>query len=193
MFVSEKIIMHYSQQIRVAAHTVHHGGVIAYPTEGVFGLGCDPFNDDAVSQILTLKSRPVEKGVILIASHVSQLLPFLADLSSEQWLQLNTTWPGPYTWVIPHNGSLPYWITGGRPTIAVRVTSHPIARALCTAIQFPLVSTSANRTTRPALTTALHVHREFGNEVDFIVGGRVQTPGQASQIRDLTTGHQFRS
>ena len=185
--------MHYSQPIRVAAHTVHQGGVIAYPTEGVFGLGCDPFNRQAVAQILDIKSRPVEKGVILIASQVSQLIPFLADLNAEQWLQLNTTWPGPFTWVIPHNGSLPNWVTGGRNTIAVRVTNHPIARALCDAIQFPLVSTSANRTTRPAFTTALQVHREFGNEVDFILGGRVNNPGQSSAIRDLITGQQFRS
>ena len=185
--------MHYSQQIRVAARTVHRGGVIAYPTEGVFGLGCDPFNSDAVARILTIKSRPVEKGVILIASHVRQLLPFLTDLSFEQWLLLNSTWPGPFTWVIPHNGLLPFWITGGRSTIAVRVTNHPVAKALCEAIQFPLVSTSANRTTRPALITGLQVRTQLGKEVDFIVGGRVNTPGQASQIRDLVSGHQFRS
>ncbi|WP_196159016.1 L-threonylcarbamoyladenylate synthase [Reinekea sp. G2M2-21] len=184
--------MKYSQSSRVAASIVMDGGVIAYPTEGVFGLGCDPFNADAVGRILAIKKRPVDKGLIIIAHNVAQIRPYLAALSDSQWQTLEASWPGPNTWVIPHNGSLPDWVTGGRPTIAVRVTAHPVAAALCAALPFPLVSTSANRSGRPALHNRLQVQQQMADEVDFVVGGRVQTPGQASQITDLLTGQHFR-
>jgi L-threonylcarbamoyladenylate synthase len=185
--------MHYSLPFRLAASHVYAGNVIAYPTEGVFGLGCDPFNADAVGRILSIKKRPVEKGLILIADHIDRVLPFLIELSPKQFDTLNASWPGPYTGVIPDNGALPDWVTGGRNTVAVRVTAHPAASALCKAAQMPIVSTSANRSGKPALHTRLQVRQQLASELDFIVPGSVQTPGQSSQITDLLSGHTFRA
>jgi L-threonylcarbamoyladenylate synthase len=183
----------YTLSTQIATSHVFAGGVIAYPTEGVFGLGCDPFNADAVGRILRIKKRPVDKGLILIADDIERLLPYLQDLNSAQLTQLQNSWPGPNTWVIPHNGLLPEWVTGGRDTVAVRVSGHPIARQLCTAAQMPIISTSANRSGRPSLTTSLQVRQQLGDDIDFLVGGRVQNPGHASQITDLISGRTFRA
>lgn len=176
-----------------ASQCLSDGGVIAYPTEGVFGLGCDPFNQQAVERILTIKQRPVEKGVILIAANLAQLIPYLAELSAAQTAKLEQSWPGPFTWVVPHNGTLPVWITGGRDNVAVRVSGHPLARDLCAQFQSPIVSTSANRAGDPALCDVEDVRKDLGAEVDYIVEGQVQRPGQASQITDLISGLTFRA
>lgn len=169
------------------------GGVVAYPTEGVWGLGCDPWNADAVGRILAIKERPVDKGLIIIAAGYEQLAPFLAPLSSDLVYRLTERWPGPFTWVVEHNGSLPDWVTGNRPTIAVRVPGHPIARALCRHAGIPLVSTSANRSGRSALTDRLQVGLKLGAELDGIAPGKTFPGAQPSQIRDLLTGELFRA
>ena len=97
------------------------------------------------------------------------------------------------TWTVPHNGTLPEWITGGRSTVAIRVTAHPVAANLCAQFGQPLVSTSANRQGRPALERQLQVRQQLANELDFIVPGRVLTPGKASQIEDLISGQRYRA
>lgn len=185
--------MIFNQPLQMAAEILVAGGVIAYPTEGVYGLGCDPFNADAVARILEIKQRPVHKGLILVADSLDRLQPFLQPLSREQRDQLNASWPGPYTWVVPHNGQLPDWVTGGRPSVAVRVSAHPLARALSERSGVPIVSTSANRSGRPSLITSLQVRSALGQDIDCLLHGRVQTPGQASQINDLISGHRFRA
>ena len=172
---------------------VYAGGVIAYPTEGVFGLGCDFNNEQAVHRILEIKQRDVAKGLIIVAHSIEVLLPFLKPLSDDQFERLQKSWPGPNTWVIPHNGTLPNWVTGGRPTVAVRVSDHAIVKTLCAALNQPLVSTSANRSGRPALTNRTQVASCLGKEVDAIVTGRVQSIGKASTIRDLSTGQTLRA
>lgn len=182
----------YFHHPKVAADTLLCGGVVAYPTEGVYGLGCDPFNADAVSRILTIKGRSVDKGLILIADRLEKLLPFLNPISDENQRKLVSSWPGPTTWVIPHNGRLPGWVTGFRDRVAVRVTSHPVARSLCQYSPLPIVSTSANRSGKPALISSFQVRQQLGEEVDYLLTGKVQTPGQSSQIIDLESGQQLR-
>ncbi|HNE27004.1 MAG TPA: Sua5/YciO/YrdC/YwlC family protein, partial [Pseudomonadales bacterium] len=136
-----------------AVSVLHSGGVIAYPTEAVWGLGCDPHNEEAVTQLLALKQRNWRKGVILIAADVAQLAPYLRGLPEEKLAVLHASWPGPNTWLVPNNGAAPAWITGGRSTLAVRVTAHPLAAALCKQFGGALVSTSANRAgKKPART-----------------------------------------
>lgn len=183
----------YFHHVRVASDCVLSGGIIAYPTEGVYGLGCDPFNADAVGRILQIKGRPVSKGLILIADKIERLTPYLQPLTQEQHQKLEQSWPGPTTWVIPHNGMLPDWVTGGRATVAVRVTSHPVAARLCQSVRIPLVSTSANRSNRPSLTTCFQVRQQLGKEIDYLLTGRVQTPGQSSTIIDLKSDEQLRA
>lgn len=179
--------------VRQLAKRVLAGGVIAYPTEGVWGLGCDPWSPDAVSRVLTIKERPVDKGLILIAADYEQLQPFLAPLSSDLIYRLNERWPGPYTWVVEHNGSLPGWVTGNRDSIAVRVPGHPMARALCRHAGMPLVSTSANRSGKPGMTDRLQVRLKLGAELDGIAPGQTFAGAQPSQIRDLISGELFRA
>lgn len=172
---------------------VQAGGVIAYPTEGVFGLGCDFKNAEAVHRILAIKKRPASKGLILVAHHIDSLLPYLAELTAPQRALLDESWPGPNTWVIPHNGTLPDWVTGGRPTVAVRVSDHPIVKRLCRALDQPLVSTSANHSGKAALTSRTQVSVCLGKDIDAITTGRVQSIGKASTIRDLITGLTLRA
>lgn len=183
----------HSFHLRQACQTLRAGGVIAYPTEGVWGLGCDPDNAEAVLRILDIKDRPIDKGLILIGADWDQLRPWLAPLAAQDIDKMLSTWPGPVTWVVPHNGRLPVWLTGGRDTLAVRVPGHPLARRLCQRLGKPLVSTSANRSGKPALTDQHQIRWQLSAELDGWLPGRVQTPGQSSQIRDLNSGATLRS
>ncbi|MEJ2042331.1 MAG: L-threonylcarbamoyladenylate synthase [Reinekea sp.] len=183
----------YCHHVKVSSDCILSGGIIAYPTEGVYGLGCDPFNADAVGRILRIKGRPISKGLILIADNIERLTPYLQPLTQGQRDKLKQSWPRPTTWVIPHNGILPDWITGGRTTVAVRVTSHPVAAKLCQRTRIPLVSTSANRSNRPALTTSFQVRQHLGKEIDYLLTGQVQTPGHSSTIIDLKSDEYLRA
>jgi len=186
-------MLRYSLPIRQAGSILRSGGLIAYPTEGVFGLGCNPFDGAAVARLLALKQRPIHKGLILISDCIERLEPFFGPLTADQRQRLRSRWPGPMTWTVRHNGTLPDWITGGRATVAVRVTAHPVAANLCSQFGQPLVSTSANRHGRPALQRRLQVQQQLAHELDFIVPGRVLTPGKASQIEDLISGQCYRA
>lgn len=179
-------------QLRQAARIIHNGGVIAYPTEGVFGLGCDPLNAAAVFHLLTLKQRPVSKGLILIAAELDQLRPFIAELSKEEEAQLTSTWPGPHTWLLPARPETPTWLRGEHNTIAVRVTAHPVASSLCRATGQAIVSTSANRSGQKPATNTLALKRQFRNELDFILSGKLEQVGKPTVIRDLKTGRTTR-
>jgi len=182
-------------QLQQAARVIQQGGIIAYPTEGVYGLGCDPFNLDTVLRLLALKGRPIEKGLILIASEISQLAPFMAPLSADQRRVLEESWPGPVTWLVPARENTPAWLRGSHETIAVRVTNHPIAAALCDSVGHALVSTSANPAGRHPATTALQVHRYFRDlreQIDRIIVGKLGNLEKPTTIRDLKTGQTVR-
>lgn len=182
-----------SWPLRRAVDAVRRGGVIAYPTEAVFGLGCDPLEPDAVERILNIKRRDAAKGVILIASRLSQLQPFMAKLDPDVLMTLERSWPGPVTWVVPAADHVPTWLTGGRATLAVRVTAHPIAHALCEACGIALVSTSANLSGQPPARTALAVRTQLGDAVDCIVPGAVGGLSKPTEIREALTGKVLRA
>lgn len=175
-----------------AARLIYEGGVIAYPTEGLWGLGCDPFDSGAVARILMMKQRPISKGLILLASDVQQLGTALLGLSKDERDQLAADFNYPVTWLIPDNGSLPDWITGGMPTLAVRITRHPLVRALCARFGSAIVSTSANPAGRPAARSALRVRQYFNAEIDFLLPGQLQHESGASEIRHLRSGKVIR-
>lgn len=176
-----------SVALRIAAEILNKGGVIAYPTEGVWGLGCDPFNADATWDILALKQRPESKGLILVAASIEQVSFLLDDLDSKRKAQLLKTWPGPNTWIIPHRDRVPSWIHGKHEGVAVRVSSHPVVAALCYLFGGPIVSTSANPQGLFAAQTALKVRTYFAcnPRLNFITPGVVGQRGKASTIRDL--------
>ncbi|GAB2189719.1 Sua5/YciO/YrdC/YwlC family protein [Sessilibacter sp. MAH1] len=171
-----------------ATQALNRGEVIAYPTEAVWGLGCDPFDEQAVFKILHLKQRPYKKGVILVAANIEQLLPFLKGLSNEHLHTLEQSWPGPNTWVIPHNGTAPPWVRGVHQSLAVRVSDHPVVQALCTRFGGPIVSTSANPGGLPAAKTQLQVRKYFPAEPLYYAPGQVGNLQSPTQIRDLLSG-----
>lgn len=167
--------------------------VIAYPTEAVFGLGCDPDSEQAVEALLTLKRRPREKGLILIADNYQQLLPYIDDsqLGEQRLKEILACWPGPVTWVMPAKASTPDWLTGRFNSLAVRVSDHPLVKELCQQFGKPLVSTSANLTTLPPCRTGEEVKQQFGDDFPVLhgaVGGR-ENP---SEIKDALTGQLIR-
>lgn len=169
------------------------GGIIAYPTEAVFGLGCDPLNGEAVNRICQIKQRDPLKGLIVIASTFEQLAPLLTPLSQQQRAQLIDSTGGPTTWLVPAHPQLPSFLTGRFSTLAVRLTEHPVARAVCAAMGGPIVSTSANRSGYPAASNHLQVRRNLGALVDLTLPQPVGGDLRPSQIVDLQTGAIIRS
>lgn len=180
-------------QLRQAAQILHTGGIIAYPTETVYGLGGDPLAAGAVVEILRLKQRPIEKGLILIGSRLEHLLPYFEPLDARRMATIKRTWPGPVTWLMPARADTPDWLTGGRDTIAVRITSHPVAAAICAAFGGAIVSTSANPAGRPPAKNALQVRRYFGTALDDILCNTNKSSGRASEIRDGRSGRVVRA
>lgn len=178
--------------LQKAVSVLHRGGVIAYPTEGVWGLGCDPFNAQAVRRVLSLKHRSGAKGLILIAGHLSQVESWLQDLPEDIQRKISDSWPGPHTWIIPATDQIPEWIRGQHPTVAVRVTDHPLVQQLCLKFGGPLVSTSANHSGHRAATNQLQVQCWFGKDVDYVLPGKTLGRKGPSSIHDALTGKQLR-
>lgn len=178
-----------------AAQALHRGGVIAYPTEAVWGLGCDPFAEAAVLRLLAIKQRPVDKGVILVAGALEQFEGLLdwSLLATDRSEAVSASWPGPHTWIVPATGRVPHWITGAHDGVAVRVSAHPTVVALCAAFGGPIVSTSANiggeppAFARDALAPMLLV------QLDGITEGETGGLASPTPIRDARTGAQLRA
>ncbi len=175
-------------KLREAVRCFRQGGILAYPTEAIYGLGCDPLNWCAVEWLLIQKHRPLDKGLILIAANYEQLLPYIEPLPEERMRPVLDSWPGPNTWLLPAAEGLPYWLRGRHRTIAVRVTDHPIAASLCLACGSPLVSTSANIADRRPAVTATQVRSRVSGIVDCIVHGSTGERRSPSMIRDAATG-----
>lgn len=179
-------------RIARAARAIRAGGVVAYPTEAVYGLGCLPDDARAVGRILAIKRRSWRKGLLLVAATLEQIERY-ADLdASPLRAQILASWPGPYTWVLPARRTAPAAVTGGRRSVAVRLTAHPVAAALCLRARSALVSTSANRTGRPPLRSALAVRRALGPVLDDIVAGPLGGLAAPTTIRDGMTGRVLR-
>lgn len=180
-----------SSNITTASEHLKTGKVIAYPTEAVYGLGCEPMNESAVMHLLDIKQRPIEKGLILIAASLEQLEPYLV-LNTDILAKITPTWPGAVTWVIPAKADVPKWLTGAHDTLAVRVTAHPVARQLCEVYGGAIVSTSANATTEPSMRTAEQVMAVFADTDIFVLDGKVGELAQETAIYDAVSGKQFR-
>ena len=162
--------------------------MIACPTEAVYGLSCDPLDAAAVLHLLALKQRPLEKGLILVASDAAQLDPFIQPLSADMQARVLSSWPGPATWLVPARAETPAWLRGTHDTLAVRVTAHPLMRALCTQFGGALVSTSANPSGRPPARNAISVRRYFDARLDAILCGALGGAARPTAIRDARDG-----
>lgn len=179
--------------IRRAAGVIRAGGVVAFPAEGAWRLGCDPLDAAAVARILALKDLPLEEGLLLIAADMAQLEPWIEPVSHEIEARVSATWPGPVSWVFPARPWVPYWVHGGRGSIAVRVTAHPQSAALCREVGFPIVAAGASRSGHPAARTGIQVRRWLGDEVDFILDGATRGRPEPGQLRDAITGRTLRA
>jgi len=176
--------------ISTALSALRNGGVIAYPTEYCFGLGCDPRNHEAIERLLSIKQRKKDQGVIL--ADLTQVLDY-AELESVPLIdQVKSSWPGPNTWLLPVKSQVSSWVCGTHSTIAMRVSAHPVCQQLCSEFGHAIVSTSANRHGSDALLSADDVYAEFADELDCIVDLNVGGAKGPSLIRDSLTGQQLR-
>lgn len=173
----------------LAAKVLDHGGVIAYPTEAVWGLGADPFQRQAVERILELKQRSMDKGLILISGQAEHFLPYLEPLDEGLVERFFSHQEKPTTWLVPDIlGQIPYWVKGEHATVAMRLTTHPVCAALSRYFGGPVVSTSANPAAMPSAKSLFEVKRYFQDRLDFCLSAPLGSAGQTSQIRDLKTG-----
>ncbi|MBI1285377.1 MAG: Sua5/YciO/YrdC/YwlC family protein [Thiobacillus sp.] len=163
------------------------GGLVAYPTESCYGLGCDPRNVRALKRLIRLKGRSAAKGMLLIADHFNRLQAFVGPLSADDRARMRRGWPGPVSWVVPASAACPPLLTGGRATIAIRVTAHSVAARLCRSLGMALVSTSANKSGKKPARTAAECRRIFGAQVRVITG-RIGQRRRPSTLIDLATG-----
>lgn len=170
---------------------LRRGGIIAYPTESCYGLGCDPRNPRALQRLIRLKGRSTARGMLLIADRFKRLKPFVRPLHAADLARMQHSWPGPVTWVVPASAACPPLLTGGRPTIAVRVTAHPVAAQLCRSLGMALVSTSANKSGKKPAKTAAECRRIFGARVR-VIAGRIGRRRRPSTLIDLATGNILR-
>jgi len=180
------------KQISLAVDVVRSGEVIAYPTESVFGLGCDPFNENAVKNLLQMKQRPIDQGLILVASHIQQILPFIQPIEANDLARALKTWPGHHTWVFPPSKSVPVWITGENKGIAIRLSKHPIVVQLCTQLNQPLVSTSANLSNQDNLNSIKDIKATFGDKIGFYIDAPTGNAKNPSTIQDAHTLKTYR-
>jgi len=168
----------------LAVRALRAGGIVLHATEGVWGLACDPHNPQALIALLELKQRRSDKGLILIGGSITDFAQELAQLAPADRQAITASWPGPVTWLLPSGRFLPL-VTGFRSTVAVRVPGHPQARALCQRFGGPLVSTSANISSRPAARNRFQAIRTFGRSVAFVLPGETLGRRGPSEIRLL--------
>lgn len=175
-----------------AVAALRTGGIVLHPTEAVWGLAADAGNPDAVAAVYALKQRPAGKGLIVVGSDLSQLAPLLAPVPDDRMRAALATWPGPHTWVFPAATTCPAWLRGERASLAVRVSAHPLARALCDGLGAPIVSTSANRSGDPAPRTLDEVDASLRADVAVVLAGATGGLARPTPIRDILTGELFR-
>ena len=179
-------------RFRSAGRVLAAGGVIAHPTEGVYGLACDPFDPQAIERVLALKGRAIGAGFIVLAARVHDVAGLVGDLPPGRWREISQQWPGPVTWVVPAAEWVPEWLTGGRDTLALRVTAFTPAARLCERAGGLLISTSANPSGCPPARSALRTRVYFPSGIDLIVGGTTGGRDRPTPIRDALAGHSLR-
>ncbi len=184
------LIESYLDDLQLARQAIAEGQVLAYPTEAVYGLGCDPFQTEAVARVLALKHRQPAQGLIVLISDWAQLFPLIAPIADEVLDRVRQTWPGPVTWLFPKSQQVPQDVCGKHPSIAIRMSAHPIARALCQ--DSPIISTSANIHGLPPARSLAELSAQFPQGLDGVVAGELGQASKPSAIYDVLTGNQLR-
>lgn len=181
------------EALRQAAAVLARGGLVAYPTEGCYGIGCDPRNAFAVRRILHIKRRHWRQGLILIGAHWAHIAPWVDSADAAALARARATWPGPHTWLLPARRGVSRRLRGEHDSIAVRITAHPMAAALCRTFGAAIVSTSANRHGQPPARSAAAVRRGLGDRIDGTLCGPLGGLGAPTSIRDARSGRTLRS
>jgi len=166
------------------------GGIFAYPTEAVYGLGCNPDNQKAVQYLLAIKKRPIEKGLILVAANFLQVKKYLKPLTEAQQ---ELTRPSSITYIFPALASTPKWLTGEFDSLAIRISTHPLVKELCETLDSAIVSTSANLSGLEPCKTAQQVTMQFGDNIDAIIDGKTGNSQKPSIIQDSISGKLIRA
>ncbi|MGK0500473.1 MAG: L-threonylcarbamoyladenylate synthase [Oceanicoccus sp.] len=172
-------------KFKAAVQQLNHGSVIAYPTEAVWGFGCDPNNRQAVARLLRLKQRPVSKGLILVAASVEQFQPYICHLDPHLQQKFSRPTERPTTWLLSANDAVPTWINGDFTDVALRVSTHQQTAALCRAFGGPIVSTSANVAGGSPALWPWQLQGHLGRGLDYILSGQLGVASKPSEIRDL--------
>ncbi len=178
------------QTINDAYELLAEGKILAYPTEAVYGLGCDPFNKASIENLINLKHRQVEKGLIVLIANWEQLALLTKPIPEENLQAVRSTWPGPVTWIFPKSELVSSALSGTHNTIAVRMSAHPIARKLCS--QHPIVSTSANLSGKEPACSIEQLRQQFPTGIDAVFAGELGGALNPSKIYDVLTGKRLR-
>lgn len=176
--------------IRHAAHVIRNGGIIAYPTDTIYGLGCDPYNADAVHSINRLKQRPLNKQFILLAGDIAQIKPLII-LNEEQQQRITHT-TEPTSWITDASPQAPAWLVDKHHTLSIRVTENPFVKKLCAALGHAIISTSANPSGKKPARNSLELHRYFHGRLDKILASQKKLNGRPSKIIRLCDNHVIR-
>jgi L-threonylcarbamoyladenylate synthase len=174
------------QAIRAAAAVLRSGGLVAFPTETVYGLGANALDSEAVSRIFSAKGRPVSDPIIVHLHSREQLGAVAVDVPELALELAQRFWAGPLTMVLKRHANIPPNVSAGRDTVAVRMPSHPVALALLRAVDVPVAAPSANLFARPSATTAQHVLDDLSGRVDVVLDGGATLIGVESTVLDLT-------
>lgn len=180
-----KEVQTHSWRYRLIAKRLREGVVLAYPTEGVWGLGCLPEDQSSVEKILSLKGRSWRKGLILVGSSLEQLVPYIDEITQSERRLLASVWPGPVTFLVPKSKLTPIWISGDSDHVAIRVSAHSVVQGICSEVRQPIVSTSANPAGKPPAKNKLRLKQYFGDSIDEIVPGSLGGEPGPSEIRYL--------
>ena len=174
------------------AHAVSQGAIFGYPTDTVWGFGCHPLIASSAARILQIKNRSPAKGLILLSSKLEYCAAYVG-LDPEQLEPVQSSTDHPTTWLVPASRNCPPWIRGNYPTVAIRITNHPLVEFLCDRLKAPVISTSANRSGKATVRNAVQMRKQFGDELDFIVNGFATGSNRPSEIKSLLSGTTLRS
>jgi len=172
--------------LKSASNILDKGGIVAFPTETVYGLGACVFNDEALSKIFKAKGRPSDNPLIVHISDESMLKELVSRVPRNARLLMQKFWPGPLTLIFPKSKKVPYTVTAGLETVAVRMPSHPVARILIDILGCPIAAPSANTSTKPSPTNAKHVIEDLYGKIDAIIDGGSSDIGLESTVLDIT-------
>jgi L-threonylcarbamoyladenylate synthase len=174
------------------SNAVLQGAVFGYPTDTIWGFGCHPLIAESVSRILKIKNRSSHKGLILLSSRLEFCEPYV-DADSDRLNPIRFPAEQPTTWLVDASENCPPWLRGRNPTIAIRITDHPFVESICEKLKSPIVSTSANRAGKSTVRNLIQLRNQFGNELDFMIGGYETGSGQQSEIVFLSDGNILRT